>query len=66
VVFLTGYIIICSLFLVFIGYREFFIQQERQKLIDRIQANDYVEYKKFEDKPKAKPEKEEKQKPIWL
>lgn len=35
--------------------------KERQKLIDRIQAGSFIEYKKFEDKPEKK---EEKKKPV--
>jgi len=39
----------------------FLYYKERQKLIDRIQAGSFVEFKKFEDKPKKKKENLEKQ-----
>lgn len=38
---------------------------ERQKLIDRIQAKDFVEFKNYEE-PKVKEEKEEKKTYEWL
>jgi hypothetical protein len=33
--------------------------KERQNLLNRIQAGSFVEFKKFEDKPKKKEEKKE-------
>lgn len=54
------YLILCTLFLVFIGYREFFIYKERQRLIDRIQASSYIEFKKLDEPPRKKEEKEVK------
>lgn len=47
--------------LVFIGALEFFHFQERQKLLDRIQAKDFPEYKAFENKPKKEEKKEVKE-----
>lgn len=38
---------------------------ERQKLLDRIQAKDFVEFKNYEE-PKVKEEKEEKKTYEWL
>lgn len=37
-------------------------QKERSKLLDRIQAKDLIEYKKFEEP--VKPKEEEKKEPI--
>lgn len=62
-------IIISTLFLAYSVCREFLFtkerkcwQEERQKLLDRIQAKDFLEYKRAElmEKPKPKEEKEEK------
>jgi hypothetical protein len=43
-----------------IALQGFLFYKERQKLIDRIQAGSFVEYKKFEDKPQKKKEEEKK------
>lgn len=60
------YLVLCILFLTFIGYREFFIYKERQQLLDRIQATNFIEFKRYDD-PHKKVEKEEKKvKPNWL
>lgn len=60
-------IILSALFLVFIGYREFFVYKERQQMLDRIQAGDYIEYKKYESKIEAKKEIEPNRKAHnWL
>lgn len=53
--------ILCILLLVYNVVMEFSYKRERKQLIDRIQAKDLVEYKKYEDKPEPKPEKTEKE-----
>ena len=59
-------LLLCLMFLVFIGYREFFIYKERQKLLDRIHSSNYIEFKKF-DEPRKIEEKESKvKKHNWL
>lgn len=61
----------CILTLTF-AIREYFYEKdkkqwaaERQKLLDRIQAKDFVEFKNYEE-PKVKEEKEEKITYEWL
>lgn len=61
---------ICTL--VFIGLREYYISQERKQwqverkdLLDRIQANDFTEYKVMTEPSKPK-EKEDKKQPLFI
>lgn len=39
--------------------QQYMFYKERQNLLNRIQAGSFIEYKKFEDKPKKKEEKKE-------
>jgi hypothetical protein len=52
-------IVITALFLLFISVREYFVHQERQKLLDRIMANSLVEYKDIVQPPDPDEEIEE-------
>lgn len=54
--------IISILLLVYCVLREFLFMKERSKLLDRIQAKDYVEYKTMEQPVQKK--KEEPKEPI--
>jgi len=51
--------IVQILLILVIAIQSYFFYIERQKLLDRIQAGNFIDFKKFEDKPKSKPKKEE-------
>ena len=50
---------IMTLLILVILCQQCMLYQERQNLLNRIQAGRFVEFKKFEDKPKKKEEKKE-------
>jgi len=63
-------IIIYSLTILILSIREYFFMRERQQwaverkqLLDRIQAKDYSEYKRFEQV--KEPEKDKEEKPVY-
>ena len=69
---MIDYIIIYAITAIILITREYYFMcerkqwtNERQKLIDRIQAKDFVEFKNYEE-PKVKEEKEEKKTYEWL
>jgi len=61
-----GYIIVIVCLLAYIGYKEHIIYKERQKLMDRIQARDYVEFKQHEEPVVQKEENKEEGRYIEL
>ena len=50
---------IMTLLILVILCQQCMFYKERQTLLNRIQAGSFVEFKKFEDKPKKKEEKKE-------
>lgn len=50
---------IITLLILVILCQQYMFYKERQNLLNRIQASNYIEYKKLEDKPKKKEEKKE-------